>query len=64
MAADATGSEAAATDSASRSYEALMHPGQKLKPGARVRFEGAAGVLMAEVIARHFHGRRTIRLWR
>ena len=40
-----------------------MHPGQKLKPGARVRFEGPAGVLFGEVIARHFHGRRTIRLW-
>jgi len=40
-----------------------MHPGQKLKPGARVRFEGDAGVLMAEVLERHFHGRRTIRLW-
>ena len=40
-----------------------MHPGQKLKPGALVRFEGPSGVLMGEVIARHFHGRRTIRLW-
>src|SRR4051812_4259846 len=29
---------------------ALMHPGQKLKPGARVRFEGAAGALVAEVL--------------
>ncbi len=26
-----------------------MHPGQKLKPGARVRFEGPAGVLDGEV---------------
>ena len=43
--------------------QALMHPGQKLKPGARVRFEGDAGVLMAEVLERHFRGRRTIRLW-
>ena len=40
-----------------------MHPGQKLKPGAVVRFEGEAGVLMGEVLERHFHGRRTIRLW-
>ena len=42
-----------------------MHPGQKLKPGAVVRFEGAAGVgvLMGEVLERHFQGRRTIRLW-
>ena len=44
-------------------WDALMHPGQKLKPGALVRFEGAAGVLMGEVTARHFQGRRTIRLW-
>ena len=46
-----------------RTAEALMHPGQKLKPGALVRFEGPAGVLTAEVIARRFQGRRTIRLW-
>ena len=44
-------------------WDALMHPGQKLKPGAVVRFEGGAGVLMGEVLARRFQGRRTIRLW-
>jgi S-adenosylmethionine:tRNA ribosyltransferase-isomerase len=44
-------------------WDALMHPGQKLKPGAVVRFEGDAGVLMGEVLARRFQGRRTIRLW-
>ena len=44
-------------------WDCLMHPGQKLKPGALVRFEGPAGALGAEVIARHFQGRRTIRLW-
>ncbi len=44
-------------------WEALMHPGQKLKPGAVVRFEGEGGVLMGEVLERHFQGRRTIRLW-
>jgi S-adenosylmethionine:tRNA ribosyltransferase-isomerase len=43
-------------------WEALMHPGQKLKPGARVRFEGEPGVLRGEVLDRHFFGRRTIRL--
>ena len=42
--------------------DALMHPGQKLKPGARVRFEGPAGALMAEVLERQFFGRRRIRL--
>jgi S-adenosylmethionine:tRNA ribosyltransferase-isomerase len=45
-----------------RVVQALMHPGQKLKPGALVRFEGAAGSLVAEVLERHFHGRRTIRI--
>jgi S-adenosylmethionine:tRNA ribosyltransferase-isomerase len=44
-------------------WEALMHPGQKLKPGATVRFEGPAGALMAEVVERKFFGRRVIRLW-
>jgi S-adenosylmethionine:tRNA ribosyltransferase-isomerase len=43
-------------------YSALMHPGQKLKEGARVRFEGEAGAILGEVLGRHFHGRRTIRL--
>jgi S-adenosylmethionine:tRNA ribosyltransferase-isomerase len=44
-------------------HDALVHPGQKLKPGALMRFEGPSGVLMGEVLDRHFHGRRTIRLW-
>ncbi len=44
-------------------WHALMHPGQKLREGARVRFEGHAGALVAEVIERKFFGRRLIRLW-
>ncbi len=44
-------------------WTALMHPGQKLKPGARVRFEGDAGVLIGEVLERQFYGRRRLRLW-
>jgi S-adenosylmethionine:tRNA ribosyltransferase-isomerase len=43
-------------------WDALMHPGQKLKPGARVRFEGADAALDAEVLEQRFHGRRRIRL--
>jgi S-adenosylmethionine:tRNA ribosyltransferase-isomerase len=43
-------------------WTALMHPGQKLKPGAQVRFEGSAGVLMGDVLERQFFGRRKIRL--
>ena len=42
-------------------WEALVHPGQKLKAGTRMRFEGRAGVLSAEVLDRHFFGRRTVR---
>jgi S-adenosylmethionine:tRNA ribosyltransferase-isomerase len=47
---------------AQQRWEALMHPGQKLKPGARVRFEGAR-TLHGEVLERRFHGRRLITLW-
>ena len=43
-------------------WEALMHPGQKLKPGARVQFDGPPGTLRGEVLERRFFGRRTIRL--
>ena len=48
-------------------WEALMHPGQKLKPGARVQFDPPSNVdapaLHGEVLERRFHGRRVIRLW-
>ena len=47
---------------ASHRYEALMHPGQKLKPGARVVFEGAR-TLHGEVLERRYYGRRVIALW-
>lgn len=49
---------------------ALVHPGQRLREGSRMVFGGTAGeagdpgvVLYAEVVGRHFHGRRTVRLW-
>lgn len=46
-------------------WEALMHPGQKLKPGADLLFEGADGErrIYGHVLERRFHGRRTVRLW-
>jgi S-adenosylmethionine:tRNA ribosyltransferase-isomerase len=44
-------------------FPALMHPGQKLKPGARVVFERDGVRIHGEVVGRHFHGRRTVRLW-
>ena len=51
-----------ADEAPAEQWEALMHPGQKLKPGSRVVFPGEVR-LHAEIIARHFHGRRTLRLW-
>lgn len=44
-------------------WDALVHPGQKLKPGAHMVFEGAGAALHGEVLARRFQGRRTVRLW-
>src|SRR6476661_6535528 len=40
-------------------WEALMHPGQKLRPGGKVVF----GRIHGEVLERRFYGRRVIRLW-
>lgn len=43
-------------------WEALVHPGQKLKPGARVIFEGIH-TLHGDVLERRYFGRRLVRLW-
>ena len=47
-------------------WQALVHPGQKLKPGARLVFEdpvrGAGIRVTAEVLESRFFGRRLIRL--
>jgi S-adenosylmethionine:tRNA ribosyltransferase-isomerase len=42
-------------------WEALVHPGQKLKPGARVLFDGPL-TLHGEILERRFFGRRVVRL--
>ena len=42
---------------------ALVHPGQRLREGSRMRFDANGRILHAEVLDRHFHGRRTVRLW-
>ena len=44
-------------------WDALVHPGQKLKPGAQFVFERDDVRIHGEVITMHFQGRRTIRLW-
>jgi S-adenosylmethionine:tRNA ribosyltransferase-isomerase len=52
----------AGESAAGQRWEALVHPGQKLKPGAQVVFEGAV-TLHGEILERRFHGRRVMRLW-
>jgi S-adenosylmethionine:tRNA ribosyltransferase-isomerase len=42
---------------------ALVHPGQRLREGSRMVFESNGRRLHAEITGRHFHGRRTVRLW-
>ena len=50
---------------------ALVHPGQRLREGSRIIFRPTqtghtgetAAALHAEIIGRHFHGRRTVRFW-
>jgi S-adenosylmethionine:tRNA ribosyltransferase-isomerase len=43
-------------------WEALVHPGQKLRPGGRILFERGGHALEGEVLERRFFGRRVIRL--
>jgi S-adenosylmethionine:tRNA ribosyltransferase-isomerase len=45
-------------------WDALVHPGQKLRAGRRVRFERGGIVLEAEILEERTFGRRTIRLRR
>jgi S-adenosylmethionine:tRNA ribosyltransferase-isomerase len=48
----------------SDTWDALMHPGQKMKPGMRARFGAPPYLVLAEVLGQHTFGRRTIRLVR
>ena len=50
-------------EGAAEIWEALVHPGQRLKAGTRLEFGGAAASIHGEVLERHFHGRRTVKLW-
>ena len=45
-----------------QTWEALVHPGQKLRPGAQLTF-GQPVQLRAEVLERRTFGRRLVRLW-
>ena len=53
---------AANSTASEQQWEALMHPGQRLGPGANVVFDGPP-TIHGEILARRFHGRRLIRLW-
>jgi S-adenosylmethionine:tRNA ribosyltransferase-isomerase len=44
-------------------WEALVHPGQRLKEGSRLAFGEGNEAIHGEVLARRFHGRRVVRLW-
>jgi S-adenosylmethionine:tRNA ribosyltransferase-isomerase len=44
-------------------WEALVHPGQRLKDGSRIEFGEGAAAIHGEIRARRFHGRRIVRLW-
>jgi len=44
-------------------WEALVHPGQRMRPGRRVRFERGGRTLHGEVLDERYFGRRVVRLW-
>ena len=46
-------------------WEALVHPGQRLRPGSRMEFASTdqPAIIHGEILEQHFHGRRTVRLW-
>jgi S-adenosylmethionine:tRNA ribosyltransferase-isomerase len=45
-------------------WDALVHPGHKLRVGERIVFEAGKGPQVhGEILERHFFGRRTVRLW-
>jgi S-adenosylmethionine:tRNA ribosyltransferase-isomerase len=51
------------TTPCSETWEALVHPGQRLKAGSRLEFGEGAHAIHGEILDRHFHGRRSVRLW-
>jgi S-adenosylmethionine:tRNA ribosyltransferase-isomerase len=44
-------------------WEALVHPGQRMRPGRRVRFERGGRTLHGEVLEERYFGRRVVRFW-
>jgi S-adenosylmethionine:tRNA ribosyltransferase-isomerase len=44
-------------------WEALVHPGQRLKEGSRLTLGVTGALIHGEILERRFHGRRSVRLW-
>jgi len=44
-------------------WEALVHPGQRMRPGRRMRFERGGRTLHGEVLEERYFGRRLVRIW-
>ena len=44
-------------------WEALVHPGQRLKEGSRIECGEPPAAIHVEVRERRFHGRRVVRVW-
>lgn len=44
-------------------WEALVHPGQRLKEGSRLELGAPPTLIHGEVLSRGYHGRRHVRLW-
>jgi S-adenosylmethionine:tRNA ribosyltransferase-isomerase len=44
-------------------WEALVHPGQRMRPGRRVRFDRGGRTLQGEVLEERYFGRRLLRFW-
>jgi S-adenosylmethionine:tRNA ribosyltransferase-isomerase len=55
--------EIVSTSATGEDWNALVHPGQKLKQGTRMVFERDGVRIDAEILAMHYQGRRTVRLW-
>jgi S-adenosylmethionine:tRNA ribosyltransferase-isomerase len=55
--------EATSETPSSAIWEALVHPGQRLKLGSRLEFGEGTFAIHGEVLDRMFFGRRLIRLW-
>ena len=52
-----------ATSPTAEIWEALVHPGQRLKEGSRLELGSSSCPVHAQILERRFHGRRRVRIW-